>query len=445
MSRKIAVIGIGYVGLVVAVGLADFGNTVMAADTDGSKIRKLKRGITSIYETGVHEYLKRNIEAGRLLFTQSVGDAIRFAEVVFIAVGTPSTQNGDADLSAIISVLEIIARNLDSHKIIVTKSTVPVGTNKWMEQELSRMTGSTNFEVVSNPEFVREGRALQDFFHPDRVVIGVESENAKSVLSEIYRPLYLIQTPFIWCSRETAELTKYASNAYLATKVTFINQIANLAEVVGADIHVVAQAMGKDGRIGPKFLHPGPGYGGSCLPKDTRALALIGDKLGVDMSLIKNVIMANEEQKASIVRKLERLAGDLNGKVVAVFGLAFKAETDDVRESPSITIVRELLQRGAKVHAHDPKAVKNFQKEFPIGVDFFDDEFSAVQDADALLLCTEWNSYRNIDLRRVRELVRGKIILDVRNVLDPKCVVEEGFVYEGVGRVPPQGDRSICH
>lgn len=434
MARRIAVIGTGYVGLVTAIGLADFGNRVIAVDADRRKIERLQAGVPTLYEPGIDEYLRRNTAAGRISFGTSVDEAVKASEVVFNTVGTPSGDNGEADLSQVIAVADSVGRHLDSYKVVVTKSTVPVGTNREIKKQLRRLSGNDGFDVVSNPEFVREGRAFQDFFHPDRVVIGYESENAKSVMTDVYRPLYLIQTPFLWCNLETAELVKYASNAFLATKITFVNQIANLAEVVGADIHVVARAMGMDGRIGPKFLHPGPGFGGSCLPKDTRALASIGDQYGVDMSLVKETIRANERHKLKVIQKLERLAGSLDGKVIAVLGLAFKAETDDVRESPAITVVEQLLSKDATVRAHDPKAMANFRKLFPKGVEFFDDEFEAARGAHALVFCTEWNAYRNIDLERIARLMKEKIILDLRNLLDVERARSEGFVYEGMGR-----------
>jgi UDPglucose 6-dehydrogenase len=315
----------------------------------------------------------------------------------------------------------------------VTKSTVPVGTNSWIRGELRARTGNGDFDVASNPEFLREGKAVQDFFHPDRVVIGTESERARSVLREVYRSLYLLQTPFVWCGLETAELIKYASNAFLATKISFINQLAGLAEAVGADIHVVARAMGMDGRISGKFLHPGPGYGGSCFPKDTRALVATGEKHGVEMSLVREVIRANEAQKLRMVSKLERLTGPLKNKRVGLLGLAFKAETDDVRESPAIRIVEELLAAGALVQAHDPKAMDNFRRLFPDLV-YCGSEFDTARDADALIICTEWNEYRNLDLARFAAAMRARVLLDCRNVLDGEEARRLGFTYEGVGR-----------
>jgi UDPglucose 6-dehydrogenase len=436
MARKITVVGTGYVGLVSAVGLADFGNTVTGLDIDTRKIEKLRRGESVIYEPGIEEYLKRNLKSGRLSFTADADRAIREAEIIFIAVGTPPKQDGDADLGAIRAVLETVARNLDGFMVIVTKSTVPVGTNRWIKSELTALTGGGNFAVVSNPEFLREGRAVYDFFHPDRVVIGYDDERARNVMEDVYRALYLIQTPFVWCDLETAELVKYASNAFLAMKITFINQMANLAEAVGADIHIVSKTIGMDGRIGPKFLHPGPGYGGSCFPKDTRALAATGDKFGVEMSLIREVIRSNEFQKRRVVDRLESMMGSLVQKRVVVLGLAFKAETDDVRESPAVTIVEKLLEKGAEVRVHDPKAMENFKCLFGPKVSYHEDEFAALTGADAFIICTEWNAYRNIDLARAKEVMRDRYILDSRNVLDMEEAAGHGFLYHGVGRRP---------
>ena len=433
MSKKITVIGSGYVGLVASVGLSDFGHQVTGVDIDAEKVAQLNRGIPVIYEPGIAEYLKRNLEAGRLSFSTDVDRAVRETEIVFVAVGTPPKGNGEADLSQLKAAAASIAANLNGYKVVVTKSTVPVGTNRWLKSELERLTGDGNFDVVSNPEFLREGKAVQDFFHPDRIVIGTGSERARKVLQEVYRSLYLLSTPFVWCSLETAELIKYASNSFLAMKITFINQMANLAEAVGADIHQIARAMGMDGRISAKFLHPGPGYGGSCFPKDTRALAATGEKFGAPVSLIAETIRANEAQKLRMVAKLKNLAGDLTGKRVAVLGLAFKAETDDVRESPAMAIVQGLLDEGATVAAHDPKAVATFKAEFP-DLTYCKSEFEAVEQADALIICTEWNEYRSLDLERIALAMRGKVLLDTRNLLEREKAEALGFVYQGVGR-----------
>ncbi len=433
MAKKICVVGTGYVGLIAAVGLSDFGNQVTGVDLDEKKIELLKNGVSPIYEPGVEDYLRRNLESGRLDFTSDINTAIKEADVIFIAVGTPEKPNMEADLSYVEAVLESIAQNMTGYKVVVTKSTVPVGTNRWIYETLKEKVGHSDFDVVSNPEFLREGRATQDFFHPDRTVIGYSTEKAKDVMFEVYRSLNLISVPFVWCNLETAELIKYASNAFLATKITFINEIANLSEAVGADIHQVAKSMGMDGRISPKFLHPGPGYGGSCFPKDTKAIASFGKKYGVQMNLIESVIETNEKQKTRMVEKLSKLTGGLEGKTIAVLGLAFKQQTDDIRESPAITIVKEILAEKGLVQAHDPKGMDNFSKLYP-DIMYCHSAYDAAKGADALIIITEWNEYRGLNLTRVKEVMKSNIILDTRNLLDPELVVKEGFTYEGVGR-----------
>lgn len=434
MSKQIAVIGTGYVGLVSSVGLADFGNSVVGVDINEEIVEKLNKGIPTIFEHGLKDYLERNIEAKRLSFTTDVNAAIEAAEIVFLAVGTPPKTDGGADLSQIEKAARSVAKNLTGYKVVVTKSTVPVGTNRWIKSIIEEAAPGVEFSVVSNPEFLREGKAVQDFFHPDRVVIGYEDERAKEFMEDVYRTLYLIETPIVWVSLETAELIKYAANAFLATKITFINQMANLAEATGADIHEIARSMGMDGRISPKFLHPGPGYGGSCFPKDTRAIASTGDEYGVDMSLIKEVVRANERQKEITAERFMELTGGVEGKTVAILGLAFKAETDDIRESPAITIAETLLDAGARIRAHDPEAGENFKALFQEKVSVHQDAFDALKDADALLILTEWNAYRNLDLMRARAVMRGNVIMDARNVLDPEMAQQAGFVYKGVGR-----------
>ena len=436
MSRNITVIGTGYVGLVAAVGLADFGNTLIGVDIDKEKVNQLNNGNPVIYEVGIKEYLLKNIKSKRLTFTSDIGSAIKKSEVILIAVGTPSKEDGSVDLSQIEAVADSIAQNLNDFKVIVTKSTVPVGTNRWLKRRIEELSGNKKIDIVSNPEFLREGKALHDFFHPDKVVIGYESEKIIDYIEDIYRTLYLIQTPFVWCNLETAELIKYAGNTYLATKITFINQMANLSEAVGADIHVIAKALGMDGRISPKFLHPGPGYGGSCFPKDTKGILHIAKSKGIDLTLIKEVIQANEKQKYRMAEKLKRLIGELDGKTIAVLGLAFKAETDDVRESPSLKILGKLLEEGANVRAHDPKALDNFRKIFSqsSSIEYCENEFDTIRNADAIMILTEWNEYRNLDLERVKKEMRGNIIIDTRNVLDREYARSLGFVYEGMGR-----------
>lgn len=440
MSARIAVIGTGYVGLVSAVGLADFGNQVIGVDINEEIVAQLKAGRSTIYEHGLQEYLDRNLASGRLTFSSDVGQSVRSSDVVFVAVGTPSLPDDQADLSQVRAAVDTVSANLNSFKVIVTKSTVPVGTNRWIDRELAARADHDQFAVVSNPEFLREGSAVQDFFHPDRIIIGFEegtdrADLVRSLLSQIYRPLYLLQTPFVWSNWETAELSKYASNAFLATKITFVNQMATLAEMCGADVHEVAKAMGMDGRIGPKFLHPGPGFGGSCFPKDTRAIVQTGSRYGVDMSLIREVVRANEEQKHRVVRRLSAiLERPLKGARVCVLGLSFKAETDDVRESPAIAIVEDLLAEGASVAAHDPKAEGNFRRICSGEIDYYEDAFEAIRNADAIIIDTEWNEYRNLDLKRARNLMKGTVLFDARNVLEPHLARQAGLTYAGIGR-----------
>lgn len=460
MAKRITVLGTGYVGLVSSVGLADFGNSVTGVDLRREIVDSLQTGTPTIYEIGLEDYLQRNLEAGRLTFTVDGVSAIRSADIVFIAVGTPPGPDGHADLSQVEAAARSVGENLNGYKVVVTKSTVPVGTNRRVQQIIAEASGEKPgdaFGVVSNPEFLREGKAVQDFFHPDRIVLGYEDPRAREYMEDVYRALYLIHTPFVWCNLETAELIKYSSNAFLATKITFINQMANLAEATGADIHTIAMSMGMDGRISPKFLHPGPGYGGSCFPKDTKAIAATGDQHDVNMSVIKEVIRANDEQKTLTARKLVRLmGGTAEEKTVAVLGLAFKAETDDVRESPAIDIVQELLREGAHVRVFDPEAMENFKAavlgDGPFGgglnsdlreqvaaaaaerLVYCDDEFGTLEDADALIIVTEWNAFRNLNLERAASLMRGKTIFDARNVLDPDNARSRGFVYAGVGR-----------
>ncbi len=429
----ITVIGTGYVGLVAAVGLADFGNRVVGADINEEKIAQLKNGVPPIYEPGIEEYLKRNLSSGRLTFTADVDVAVRGADVVFLAVGTPPKEDGSADLSYLESAADTIADNTKGYTVVVTKSTVPVGTNRALQKRIHERNPDADIDVVSNPEFLREGRAVQDFFHPDRTVIGTESERAREVIRTVYRTLNLISVPFVWCGLETAELIKYASNAFLATKITYINQMANLAEAVGADIHAVAKSMGMDGRISSKFLHPGPGYGGSCFPKDTKAVVKTGEEAGVDMSLIKSVIEANEKQKKRITLILAEMMGPLQGKTVAVLGLTFKSETDDIRDSPSLTVVSDILAAGALVRAHDPQGMTNFKASIP-ETQCLETSYDALDGADALVLMTEWNEYRSLDLSVAADRMKGRVILDARNLLDPDIARELGFHYRGIGR-----------
>lgn len=448
MSSRIAVVGTGYVGLVTAVGLADFGNRVVGVDIDAGIVASLQAGMPTIYEHALNDYLQRNVESGRLSFTTGLEEAIASSDVIFITVGTPPSSDGSADLSQVGSVIDSLVKSARSHKTVVIKSTVPIGTNRrissMLEEHIFRGCPNASFTMVANPEFLREGRAIHDFFHPDRVVIGTEDGQENAIMAEIYRPLNLISTPFVWCNWETAELSKYASNAFLATKITFINQVANLSDECGADAHVVARIMGMDGRIGPKFLHPGPGFGGSCFPKDTMEMARTGKRYGIEMTLTEAVIAANERQKEIVTEKLLRLTGALEGKIVAVLGTTFKAETDDVRASPALAVVPALLRAGANVRIHDPKGIRGFEEEIRkllsedivtsrISLHF--EVFEAISGANVILILTEWNEYRNLDLARIRRSVREPYLLDARNVLDAGYARRLGFKYSGIGRL----------
>jgi len=448
---RISVIGTGYVGLVLAVGLADFGHQVTSIDLDKKKIERLKKGDPVIYEPGLAEYLARNLASGRLSFATLGADAldagavsngeppadavaaIKASDAVFLAVGTPPKEDGSADLQYIEAAADTVAANLTGYTVVVTKSTVPVGTNRSLMERIRRLNPNADFDVVSNPEFLREGRAVQDFFHPDRVVLGVTSTRAREVMEGVYRALNLISVPFIVCGLETAELIKYASNAFLAVKIGFINEMANLSDAVGADIHVIARAMGMDGRISPKFLHPGPGFGGSCFPKDCRALAAAGQTFGAEQSIVQAVLVSNERQKHMPVAKLKKHLPILKGKRVAVLGLAFKQETDDVRESPALDTVAALLDEGAVVQVHDPKAMESFEAFFP-QILYCCSSYDALKGADALVIITEWNEYRSLDVAKAAGLMMGRVIIDGRNVLDPAACRAAGFVYEGIGR-----------
>lgn len=433
---NLTVIGAGYVGLVSATCFSEFGHAVMCVDKDEQRIGALKRGEIPIYEPGLDELVAKNIRDGRLKFGLSTVDAVTGAEAVFIAVGTPTSRrgNGYADMSYVYAAAEEIAQGLDGYTVIVDKSTVPVGTAKQVARIIRNLRPDADFDVVSNPEFLREGAAITDFTHPDRVVIGVESERAADVMKQVYKPLYLLEQPFVITNLESAELIKYASNAFLATKISFINEIANVCESVGADVTDVARGMGLDGRIGKKFLHAGPGYGGSCFPKDTRALLRIGQENGAALRIVETAVEVNEAQKARMVLKIRNaLGGSEAGKTIVVLGLSFKPETDDMREAPSLTILPRLLENGARVVAHDPVAMKNAAELLP-GVSFVDDPYTAVKNSDAVVLLTEWNQYRALDLARIKSLMRTPIFVDLRNVYDPSSMGAIGFWYTGVGR-----------
>jgi len=443
----ITVAGTGYVGLVSGACLADFGNIVICVDNNESKIETLKAGGIPIYEPGLDDVVRRNIVSGRLSFSTDMAQAVKKSDVIFIAVGTPPADDGSADLKYVEAVAREVARSVNGYKVIVDKSTVPVGTGKkvalWISDELSKRNdglAAFGFDVVSNPEFLREGSAVQDFMHPDRVVIGAENEKARSLMKDVYRSLYLNETPYIETNIETAEMIKYASNAFLAVKITYINEIANLCEKVGADVQDVAKAMGRDGRIGGKFLHPGPGYGGSCFPKDTQAMARIGRDAGENLSIIEATISANDRQKERMISKIENGLGgngSLKGKTLAILGLAFKPNTDDMREAPALTIIEGLVSRGAQIRACDPAAIKEASwrlESIAKSIEYFDDEYDALRGSDALVLMTEWNQYRNLDLSRVKSLLKIPVFFDLRNVYKRDDVEGKGFVYFAVGK-----------
>ncbi|MBX3296219.1 MAG: UDP-glucose/GDP-mannose dehydrogenase family protein [Acidobacteria bacterium] len=430
----IAVIGTGYVGLVSGACFAEFGVDVTCVDVDVDKIEKLNNGVIPIYEPGLDQLVEKNVKAGRLHFTTDLSTAVAGAEVVFLAVGTPPKEDGSPDMSYYQQAALEVAKAMDGYKVLVTKSTVPVGTGKWLREFIaSNLETQTEFGVASNPEFLREGAAIEDFMRPDRVVIGSNEQRAIEVMKELYRPLYLIETPIVITSLEAAELIKYAANAFLATKITFINEIANLCDAIGCDVHDVARGMGMDNRIGRKFLHPGPGYGGSCFPKDTRALTTVADQFGVETRIVDAVILANDLQRQAMIPKIEKLVGDLKGKQIGVLGLSFKPETDDMRESPAIEIVHGMIERGASVRAFDPVAMEE-SKHYIKGVEYATDEYDAIKDADAMVIVTEWNQFRALDMDRVKSLLRSPKIADLRNVYEPEDMRELGFEYVGVGR-----------
>ena len=435
--KKITFVGTGYVGLVGGAGISEFGHQVTCADIDQNKIERLKAGEIPIYEPGLESLVKQNVAKGRLHFSHDVPKSIQNADIIFVAVGTPQRSNGEANLSAIESVAKTIGENLNGYKIICTKSTVPIGTGKRIEEIIRSMNPNGDFDYVSNPEFLREGAAVKDFLHPDRVVIGTRTQNAIKVMGEVYRPLYINETPIISTTVETAEMIKYAANAFLSLKISYINEIANLCEAVGADVHEVARAMGLDGRISAKFLHPGPGYGGSCFPKDTHALAATGQKNSSPLLTVEAAIKTNASQKVRMVDKLKRLmGGSFKGKTVAVLGLAFKPQTDDVREAASIVIVSNLAESGATVQAYDPIAMDNFKNHFP-NIQYFGSWQDAVKNADACILLTEWNEFRGMDLNELKDLMNNPVLLDTKNIISIQGLESMGFTYDNVGRKSP--------
>jgi UDPglucose 6-dehydrogenase len=434
---RIAMIGTGYVGLVSGACFADFGHRVCCVDKDGSKINGLNGNVMPIWEPGLEALVKANVERGRLTFTTDLVSAVEEAEAVFIAVGTPARRgDGHADLSFVFEAVRELSKVIKPGTVVVTKSTVPVGTGDRIDQIL-REEGVTEVSVASNPEFLREGAAIADFKHPDRIVVGAEDDHAQEVLREIYRPLFLNRAPILITGRRTAELTKYAANAFLAVKISFINEMADLCEAVDADVQDVARGIGLDNRIGPKFLHAGPGYGGSCFPKDTLALLQTADGAGVDQRIVRTTVQVNDDRKNQMVERVTRaLGGNVSGKRVGVLGLAFKPNTDDMREAPSIPIVQALVERGAAVSAFDPVARHQAEQVFS-GIEFADDAYGAADGADALVIVTEWDEFRALDLDRIAESLRGKILVDLRNVYDRSDAEEAGLTYYGVGRGRP--------
>ena len=433
---KVVIIGAGYVGLVSGCCFAEFGAEVTCIDVDEARIRALAQCRTPIYEPGLTELLTTNVDSGRLSFSADFSSAVPPADLVFIAVGTPSRRgDGHADLTYVYEAASEVAKHLSGYTVIVGKSTVPVGTARQVYNVIQEINPEAKFDVASNPEFLREGAAISDFMRPDRVVIGAESRQAESLLRELYRPLNLIEAPIVVTDLESAELIKYASNAFLATKVSFINEMSMLCEKVGADIHDVAKGMGLDGRIGKKFLHPGPGYGGSCFPKDTQALVKIAQEHQVSSRIVQAVIEVNSAQKARMTDKIRQaLGGTEQGKRIAVLGLTFKPETDDMREAPSLTILPALIENGAIVCAHDPQGQEVAESLLPASVIYHDDIYDAIEGADAVVLMTEWNQYRGLNLAKVIDLMDGNVFIDLRNVYERQQVSDAGFDYYCVGR-----------
>ena len=433
---RVVMVGSGYVGLVSGACFSEFGTDVVCVDKDVAKIQDLNEGRIPIFEPGLGRMVAHNVEAGRLSFSTDLAAALRGAAAVFIAVGTPSRRgDGHADLSYVYEAAQAIARSMDGQTVVVTKSTVPVGTGREVARIIAETRPDVEFDVVSNPEFLREGSAIEDFMRPNRIVIGAESEHAREVMRMLYRPLFLIETPILFTNLETAELTKYAANAFLATKITFINEVADLCEKVGADVHGVARGMGLDRRIGGKFLHPGPGYGGSCFPKDTLALTRTGEQAGSPLRLVETVVAVNDARKKAMAeRVIAACGGSVAGKTIAVLGVTFKPNTDDMRDAPSLVIVPALQAAGATLRGYDPAGMTEGGRLLS-DVAWCEDAYSAIQDADALVILTEWNEFRALDLERVREALKTPILVDLRNIYDPVEMSELGFRYSCVGRV----------
>ena len=433
---KIAMVGTGYVGLVSGACFSEFGFDVTCIDNDAEKIAKIGDGMMSIYEPGLEDLVARNVDAGRLHFSTDIGPAVAAADAVFIAVGTPTRRgDGHADLTYVYAVAEEVAAYLTGYTVVVTKSTVPVGTGREVSAIIRQANANADFDVASNPEFLREGAAIGDFMRPDRVVVGAETDRAREVMRALYRPLFLIETPIMFTGLETSELIKYAGNAFLAVKISYINQMADLCEVVGANVHDVAKGIGLDKRIGSKFLHPGPGYGGSCFPKDTLALVRTAQDHGVRIGIVNEVVEYNDARKQSMSRRVSGvMGGDVKGKTIAILGLAFKPETDDMRDSPSLDIISHLLAAGANISAYDPKAMDEAKRLLPESVNFTNSAEDCITDADAVVLVTEWNEFRALTPERYLAAMKGRVMVDLRNIYAPKEMTDAGLRYSSIGR-----------
>lgn len=432
---RVAMIGAGYVGLVSGACFSEFGVDVVCVDKDAEKIATLKDGRMPIFEPGLEDLVAKNVEAGRLSFATELSDAVRGANAVFIAVGTPSRRgDGHADLTFVYAAAREIAAALDGYTVVITKSTAPVGAGREVERIIREARPDAEFDVVSNPEFLREGSAIEDFMRPDRIVIGTKSERAREVMRSLYRPLYLLETPIVFTSRQTSELIKYAANAFLAAKITFINEIADLCEVVDADVQDVARGIGLDGRIGGKFLHAGPGYGGSCFPKDTLALIKTAADMDRPLRIVETVADINSKRKSRMAGKIvENCGGSVEGKTIAILGVTFKPNTDDMRDSPSLNIVADLQKAGARIRAYDPKGMEEARTMMP-GVIWCEDVYDAMDGADAVSIITEWNQFRALDLERAKSLLKAPVMIDLRNIYNPEDMAAAGFVYASIGR-----------